>query len=282
MADRPRPPRCASIGGTDSAGAAGLAADLRTFAALGCHGSMIVTSVTVQSTTAVNRVHPLPPELVAEQLETVLRDPGVDALVLGLVPELEILERIAQVLGAWFERAQEAPVLVIDPIVLASTGERMGVAELPARLVEWLLPLATVATPNALELEALCGARLPDEAARIAAARRLLERGPGRRGGRGCQAILITGGEDEGDPVDLLVQPDGVTRLRVTRVRGAGTRGGGCTHAAALAVLLAEGRSLPEAAGLAQAYLAECAEAAIAPGLGEGRVVQVRPSWRAD
>ncbi|MDF1564973.1 MAG: hydroxymethylpyrimidine/phosphomethylpyrimidine kinase [Deltaproteobacteria bacterium] len=260
-------PRCASAGGTDSAGYAGLAADLRTFAAFGCHGSMVVTSVTVQSTTEVRRVFPMPPALVAEQLETILEDPGVEALVVGLVPTVEIVEVLAGVL----EAAEPRPQLVVDPIVAASTGAEMSGKEVSRALAGRLLPLARVATPNRRELEALAGEALPDEGACLAAARRLLEAGTG--------AVLLTGGDREGDPEDLLVTAEGVERMRVVRAPGPGTRGGGCTHAAALAALLARGTPLPEAARLAQRYLAACARAAVAPGAGEGRVVQVVPPW---
>ena len=255
--------RLLTIAGSDSGGGAGLQADLKTFAAHGCYGLSVVTAVTAQNTREVRAVHELPAAMVAAQLDAVLADIGADAIKIGMLGSAGIVRTVAGRLRVHLAGAS-IPI-VLDPVMVAKSGDRLLREDAVAAMIEELLPLATVVTPNVPELEVLSG-RAPGAILtvedRLHAARTLAARGP---------AVLAKGGHAEGkEIVDLLVLPrsgDGrVERFHHPRLPTASTHGTGCTLASALAARLAAGEELARAAAGAIEYLAGALAAAYPVG----------------
>jgi hydroxymethylpyrimidine/phosphomethylpyrimidine kinase len=247
-------PRCLTIAGSDSGGGAGIQADLKAFARAGCFGTTAIVALTAQNTVGVTAVHEIPPGFVRAQLEAVFSDIGVDAAKTGMLFSRRTIETVADFLV-------EHPVpLVVDPVLVASSGARLLEKDAAETLVGRLFPLATVITPNLLEAEALAGANTPRED---------LARSLHRLGAR---AVIVTGGHGE-EAVDTLYDGDTFVRIRVPRHAVAATHGAGCTHSATLAALLARGLSLQEAArGAAAAAADAVAHGLVELGAGEGPV----------
>jgi len=246
-------PRCLTIATSDSGGGAGIQADLKAFAAAGCHGMSALVALTAQNTAAVTAIHELPPGFVTAQLEAVLEDIGVDAAKTGMLFSRRLIEAVAN-----FLEARPVP-LVVDPVMVASSGAKLLEDDAVETLVGRLFPLATVLTPNLAEAEALAGR--PGSKAELA--ERIHE--------RGAAAVIVTGGH--GDPVDHLFDGLDHVELPVERHAVAATHGAGCTHSATVCAGLARGLTLAEAAEAAT----ETASAAVAHGLadlgaGEGPV----------
>jgi hydroxymethylpyrimidine kinase/phosphomethylpyrimidine kinase len=248
-------PRVLTIAGSDSGGGAGIQADLKAFAAAGAHGMSAVVALTAQNTTGVTAVHELPPEFVVAQLDAVFADIGVDAAKTGMLFSRRLIDAVADYLTAH-------PVpLVVDPVMVASSGARLLAEDAVDSLVVRLFPLAAVVTPNLMEAHALCGA---GARTRAQLAERLVE--------LGAAAALVTGGHGD-DPVDHLFDGRLHTEIPVERLDIPATHGAGCTHSATLAALLARGVPLADAARAA----ARAATAAVRNGLaglgaGEGPV----------
>jgi hydroxymethylpyrimidine/phosphomethylpyrimidine kinase len=246
-------PRCLTIATSDSGGGAGIQADLKAFAATGCHGMSALVALTAQNTVGVSAIHELPPAFVREQLASVFDDIGVDAAKTGMLFSARLIETVADFIG-------EHPVpLVVDPVMVASSGARLLEDDAVETLVTRLLPLATVVTPNLAEAEVLAGT--------TGSKRELAE----RIHERGAAAVIVTGGH--GEPVDHLFDGAEHVEIRVPRIAGGATHGAGCTHSATVCAGLARGQTLGEAARDA----AEAATAAVANGLtdigaGEGPV----------
>ena len=237
-------PRALTIAGSDSGGGAGIQADLKAFAAAGCFGTSAIVALTAQNTTGVTGVHEVPPAFVRSQLEAVFSDIGVDAAKTGMLFSAAVIETVADVLGE-----QRVP-LVVDPVMVASSGARLLEADAVQTLVTRLFPLATVVTPNLAEAKALAG-----PASKRELAERLVE--------LGAPAAIVTGGH--GEPVDHLFDGERHVEIPVERRDSGATHGAGCTHSATLAALLARGLSLEDAARGA----AETASRAVAQGLAE-------------
>jgi hydroxymethylpyrimidine/phosphomethylpyrimidine kinase len=239
-------PRCLTIAGSDSGGGAGIQADLKAFAAAGCFGTTAIVALTAQNTLGVSAVQELPPAFVVAQLEAIFGDIGVDAAKTGMLFSREVIEAVAGFL-------EEHPVpLVVDPVLVASSGSRLLRDDAVETLVGRLFPLATVVTPNLPEAEALAGRT----GSRAELANRLHE--------LGAPAVIVTGGHGE-DAVDHLFDGREHVEIQVERHDVAATHGAGCTHSATLVALLAQGLSLEEAARGA----AETASKAVANGLAE-------------
>lgn len=247
-------PRCLTIAGSDSGGGAGIQADLKAFAAAGCFGMSAIVALTAQNTSAVTAVHEAPPEFVLAELEAVFSDIGVDAAKTGMLFSRSIIEAVADFLS-------EHPVpLVVDPVMIATSGARLLQPEAVRALVSELLPLATVTTPNLDEAVVLAG----QPGSRRELAERIFELGPA--------AVIVTGGHGE-KPVDHFFDGRQHFEISVLRHEKATTHGAGCTHSATLTALLAKGMPLLEAAEEA----ARIASRAVANGLewlgaGEGPV----------
>jgi hydroxymethylpyrimidine/phosphomethylpyrimidine kinase len=246
-------PRCLTIAGSDSGGGAGIQADLKAFAAAGCHGMSAIVALTAQNTTGVTAVHEVPPEFVRAQLEAVVDDLGVDAAKTGMLFSAPLIETVADFLA-------EHPVpLVVDPVLVASSGARLLQEEAVETLVGRLFPLATVITPNLLEAQALAG-----EGSSYQLAERLH--------GLGAAAVIVTGGHGD-EPVDHLFDGEDHIEIPVERHRVRATHGAGCTHSATLAALLARGESLEAAArGAARAASRAVAQGLTELGAGDGPV----------
>jgi hydroxymethylpyrimidine/phosphomethylpyrimidine kinase len=243
-------PRCLTIAGSDSGGGAGIQADLKAFARAGCYGMSAIVALTAQNTVGVTAVHEAPPDFVRAQLEAVFSDLGVDAAKTGMLFSKPVIETVADFL-------EHNPVtLVVDPVMVASSGARLLREDAVETLVSRLFPLATVVTPNLLEAEALADGR----GTRAELAERLHE--------LGAPAVVVTGGHGP-EPVDHLFDGRDHLEIPVVRHEVRATHGAGCTHSATLAAMLAHGEGLADAARQA----AEVASAAVARGLedlGEG------------
>jgi hydroxymethylpyrimidine/phosphomethylpyrimidine kinase len=238
-----------TIAGSDSGGGAGIQADLKAFAAAGCHGMSAIVALTAQNTTGVTAVHEVPPAFVRAELEAVFDDLGVDAAKTGMLFSAPLIETVADFLG-------EYPVpLVVDPVLVASSGARLLQEDAVETLVERLFPLATVITPNLPEAQVLAGEGLPYQLAE-------------RLHDLGAAAVIVTGGHGD-EPVDHLFDGDEHIEIPVERHRIRATHGAGCTHSATLAALLARGESL-EAAARGAARSASRAVAQGLPDLGAG------------
>ena len=243
-------PRALSIAGSDSGGGAGIQADLKAFAATRCHGTTAIVALTAQDTMGVNGTLEVPSEFVRLQLQTVFGDPGVDAAKTGMLFSRRIIETVADFL-------REHPVpLVVDPVMVSSSGARLLQPDAVDVLVDRLFPLATVVTPNLMEARALAvGQGTRRELAEAIHA-------------RGAPAVIVTGGHGE-EPVDHLFDGTDHVAIPVPRHDVAATHGAGCTHSAALTGLLAHGWPLAAAAREA-AVLASRAVEHGHPEIGRG------------
>ena len=241
----PTPLVALTVAGVDSAGGAGVHADLRAFAAHGLHGASAVAALTAQSTRTVEAVHLVPPEFVAAQLDAVLGDLDVRAAKTGFLGSAATVDVVARV-----AEAGRLANLVVDPVLVTSTGAALFPPEVQAALVTALLPLARVITPNRTEAGLLVGRELATVADMEAAARELL--------GLGCDAVVVKGGdaEDEGDrAVDVLAVAGGTERLVLDRVDTPNDHGSGCSFAAATAARLALGDEVPDAVRAAKDFV---------------------------
>jgi hydroxymethylpyrimidine/phosphomethylpyrimidine kinase len=255
----PGKPIALTIAGSDSGGGAGIQADLKTFSALGVYGASVITAITAQNTRGVIAVEEVSPALVAAQLDAVLDDIDVGAVKVGMLFSSAIVAAVAAGL-----RRNAAPV-VVDPVMVAKSGDALLQPPAVVALVDEILPLATLLTPNLPEAAHLLGeaeARSPEEAA--AQGGRLLALGP--------QAVLMKGGHGRGALcTDLLVTEAGVVRFEAPRLATANTHGTGCSLSSAIAAGLARGLPLAEAVGAAHAWLHAAIRAADCLGVGHGR-----------
>jgi hydroxymethylpyrimidine/phosphomethylpyrimidine kinase len=248
-------PRILTVAGVDSGGAAGVAADLKAFARCGAHGMAAIVALTAQNTKEVRGIHEVPPDFVRAQIDAVLDDIGADAAKTGMLFSAELIEAVAEALAP-----RDLP-LVVDPVMLASSGSRLLLPDAVATLVRRLFPLATVVTPNLLEAQALTAMRTED---RAAIAERLVA--------MGARAALVTGGHGT-EPVDHLFDGSRHLAIPVARHDVAATHGAGCTHSAAIAAGLGAGLPLAEAARQAAVIAGQAVEHGLFwLGGGEGPV----------
>ena len=249
------PPVALTIAGSDSGGGAGLQADLKTFSALGVFGTCAVTAVTAQNTREVCGVLPVPAAFVVAQIEAVLDDLDVRAVKTGMLGTQEVVEVVARLAAQ-----DRLPHLVVDPVMVASSGARLLEQRAERAYVELLLPHAAVLTPNLLEAEALLGATIGTLAEQREAARAL--------GALGPRAVVVKGGHrvdgTDLEAVDVLWDGARVSELRAPRLATANTHGTGCTLAAAIAAGLAGGQDVHDAVRAAKAYVGR----ALAGGAG--------------
>ena len=240
---------CLAIAGSDSGGGAGIQADLKAFARCGVHGTTAITALTAQNTLGVEMVAAVDPEMIVAQVRAVASDIGVDAVKVGMLAD----ERTIDAVLVGLELLGEAPV-VVDPVMIASSGATLLDPAAKAALIERVLPRATVITPNVLEARALSG--LGDSATAVELADVLLGLGP--------DAVIVTGGH-AADGADVLVDRSGTLRIDGPRYPAGAAHGSGCTHSSALAAMLARGLELAEAARWAREIAAE----AVGHGLRE-------------
>jgi hydroxymethylpyrimidine/phosphomethylpyrimidine kinase len=265
-------PICVTIAGSDSGGGAGIQADLKTFSALGVYGASVIAAVTVQNTCTVSAVHDIPPAIVAGQIDAVFSDLDVAAVKIGMVSVPETIEAIARGL------AHFSGPIVLDPVMVAKSGDRLLSESAIALLRQKLVPIATLLTPNRPEAACLlgCGLALDDDDAEQQG-RALLE--------LGAKAVLMKGGHAEGEIcVDLLVRRDQPTlRVEAQRILTGNTHGTGCTLSSAIAAELAKNLPLEKAVLAAHTYLQGAIRAAdtLKIGHGHGPVHHFHDLWKA-
>jgi hydroxymethylpyrimidine/phosphomethylpyrimidine kinase len=255
-----------TIAGSDSGGGAGIQADLKTFAALGVYGTSVITAVTAQNTVGVSGIHEVPVEMVAAQIEAVLIDLGADAVKTGMLASSSIIETVARELSRF--RVER---LVVDPVMVAKSGDRLLREEAVDALRRSLLPLASVVTPNIPEAETLAGVKIASAEDVRRAARAIFN--------MGAKSVVVKGGHLPGPPVDLLYDGREFREFSGRRIETRSTHGTGCTFASAIAAGLAQGRELVDAIARAKEYVAQAMERAFPIGEGHGPLNHFYRSW---
>ncbi len=254
-------PRLLSIAGSDSGGGAGIQADLKTFSALGCFGMTAITALTAQNTTGVRAIHAVPPDMLRDQIDAVLEDIGVDAVKVGMLHSPEIVQAVASAIDR-----HALPYVVLDPVMVATSGAVLIDSPAITALVRELFGRAVLITPNLDEASLLVGRTLRSEDDMQAAAHELLA--------KGAKAVLIKGGHLAGEVVSDLLQISGAAPhwMRAPRIATANTHGTGCTLSSAIAAYLALGNTLADAVEAARTYVrgALAAGAAVKTGQGGG------------
>jgi len=260
-------PTVLTIAGSDSGAGAGIQADLKTFAALGVYGTSAITAITAQNTLGVTAVQEVPPGMVAAQIDAVVGDIRPDAVKTGMLASAPIIEVVAARV-----REHGLPNLVVDPVMVAKSGDRLLREDAVAALRDLLLPLCAVVTPNLPEAEVLAGYSIgSDEDARRAAEEIV---------GLGAGAVVVKGGH-RGTPeaVDVLYDGNAFREYSAPRIDTTSTHGTGCTFASAIAAYLACGEPLAEAVGQAKEYLTEALRRAYPIGGGHGPVHHFYRWW---
>ena len=252
-------PIALTIAGSDSGGGAGIQADLKTFSALGVYGASVVTALTAQNTKGVSAIHDVPAQFVAAQMDAVFSDLDVGAVKIGMVSQRVVIEAIAAGLERWRQDK-----IVLDPVMIAASGDKLLAADAIETLKRALIPRALVLTPNLPEAAALLDAPIArNESEMREQGERLLALGP--------RAVLVKGGHGSGaESVDLLIEPSAFVRLAADRIATENTHGTGCTLSSAIAAGLAKGLGLTEAVGAAKTYVTEALAAANRIKIGSG------------
>jgi hydroxymethylpyrimidine/phosphomethylpyrimidine kinase len=255
-----------TIAGSDSGGGAGIQADLKTFAALGVYGMSVITAITAQNTKGVFGVQEITPELVAAQIDAVVEDIGADAVKTGMLSSAPIVAAVADRV-----RHHRLTNLVVDPVMVAKSGDTLLRQDAIAAVKELLLPLALVVTPNLPEAETLVGGSLTTYADMREAARAIHALGP--------RFVVVKGGHRAGDADDVLFDGQSFSVHHAKRIDTPHTHGTGCTFSAAIAAGLARGLSVPEAVSAAKEYLTGAIAAAYRIGAGHSPVHHFYRLW---
>jgi hydroxymethylpyrimidine/phosphomethylpyrimidine kinase len=255
----PTPPKAMTVAGSDSGAGAGIQADLKTFAALGVYGTSAIVAITAQNTRGVFAIAEVPEEVIAIQIDSVLEDIGADAIKTGMLSSPGIVETVADRLEAWGIAA-----LVVDPVMVAKSGDNLLQPEAVAAVKRSLLPLAMVVTPNIPEAVVLAGRPAGTEAEIQDAARAIADLGP--------RYVVMKGGHREGAPVDILFDGSGFTELTADRIDTTNDHGTGDTLSAAIAAYLAHGLPPLNAIARAKEYLTEALRLSYPVGDGHSPV----------
>jgi hydroxymethylpyrimidine/phosphomethylpyrimidine kinase len=253
MPPEPRIPTVISIAGSDSGGGAGIQADLKAFARCGVHGTTAITALTAQNTVGVDAVVPTPPEMILAQVRAVASDIGIDAVKIGMLGDETTIDAVVESLDVIQKYRKGVPV-VLDPVMVAESGALLLDPDAKAALIERLLPLVTVVTPNLPEARELAGRRQGGSQRELGET--ILALGP--------DAVIVTGGHTE-KGADVLVDENGYLEIEGPRFADGAAHGSGCTHSSSLAALLARGMEVEEAARWAREIAAE----AVGQGLRE-------------
>lgn len=264
------PPIVLSIAGSDPSGGAGIQADLKTFSALGAYGACVLTALTAQNTTGVYGVHEVPAPFVADQLRVVADDLRIDAVKIGMLADASIVRAVAD-----FLTEREPPVVVLDPVMVATSGDPLLRADAVRAVIE-LVPRASMITPNVPEAAVLLGTEPADSVDAMADQAMELVR-------RGAQRVLLKGGhlDTPGEVVDVLADRSGVDLLRSVRIPTENTHGTGCSLSSAIAALRPQRASWGAAVMEARAWLSEAIAAAdeLQVGHGHGPVHHFARIW---
>jgi hydroxymethylpyrimidine/phosphomethylpyrimidine kinase len=256
-----------TIAGSDSGAGAGIQADLKTFAALGVYGTSAITAITAQNTVGVNQVFALTPQLISAQIDAILSDIGTHAVKTGMLANAAIIDTVAGSI-----RAHRLRKVVVDPVMVATSGDLLIKKNAVATLRTRLLPLATIVTPNLPEAEELTGSKLATPAAIEDAARRLID--------LGARSVLIKGGHLKGAAVDLFFDGKNFRALTARRIRTKNTHGTGCTLSAAIAAYLARGESMETAVIRAKQFITRAIELSFSIGSGHSPVHHFHRFWK--
>jgi hydroxymethylpyrimidine/phosphomethylpyrimidine kinase len=253
-------PIALTIAGSDSSGGAGIQADLKTFAALGVFGASVITALTAQNTTGVSGIHQVPAEFVTAQIDAVFSDLAVGAVKIGMVAQRESIDAIAAGLTRWSPKH-----VVLDPVMVATSGDRLLAAEAVDALRTKLIPRASLITPNLPEAAALLDEPMAtSEAAVEDQGKRLLA--------MGCQAVLIKGGHGQGaESIDYLIGASGASALAAPRIATKNTHGTGCSLSSAIAAGLAKGEAMETAVRNAKAWISAAIASADRFSVGHGQ-----------
>jgi len=248
-----------TIAGSDSGGGAGIQADLKTFSACGVFGASVITALTAQNTKGVTGIHEVPAVFITAQMDAVFSDLDIAAVKIGMVSQPEVIEAIVAGLTRW-----KAAHVVVDPVMVATSGDRLLAPQAIDALRQKLIPIAQIITPNLPEAAALLDTSIAESEDEIAAQGRALL-------ALGCPAVLIKGGHASGaESVDYLMQGEDVLRLAAPRIDTLNTHGTGCTLSSAIAAGLAKGEPLAEAVRNAKAYISKAIAASDQLSVGRG------------
>jgi hydroxymethylpyrimidine/phosphomethylpyrimidine kinase len=252
-------PIALTIAGSDSSGGAGIQADLKTFAALGVYGASVITALTAQNTAGVSAIHQVPAEFVTAQIDSVFSDLDVDAVKIGMVAQAATIDAIAAGLARWSPK-----YVVLDPVMVATSGDRLLPEEAVAALRTKLIPRASLITPNLPEVAALLDEPIAESEAEIKRqGRRLLH--------LRCPAVVIKGGHGKGaESIDYLITGSGTLALAAPRVATRNTHGTGCSLSSAIAAGLAKGEEMETALRNAKGWVSAAIAAADRLGVGRG------------
>ncbi|MEM7131216.1 MAG: bifunctional hydroxymethylpyrimidine kinase/phosphomethylpyrimidine kinase [Chloroflexota bacterium] len=252
--------RALTIAGSDSGGGAGIQADLKTFSALGCYGMSVLTALTAQNTVAVTAIHSVPTDFIADQIDAVMADIGVDAVKIGMLHSPEVIEAVVNRL-----RHHQAQNIVLDPVMVAKSGDKLLQDEAVDALAHLLVPYATLITPNLPEAAVLLGRNIEQETDMEVACYDLAKLGP--------EAVLLKGGHLKGEQSsDLLYisATDQLYRFHSPRIETRNSHGTGCTLSSAITAYLARGNTLHDAVSQAKNFITEAIEAGANYKLGQG------------
>jgi len=259
-------PKALTVAGSDSGGGAGIQADLKTFSAFRVFGMSVLTAVTAQNSLGVQGVLDLPPDFVGRQIDSVLDDFGADAVKIGMLSTAPIVATVAARLAAHHQQT-----VVLDPVMIAKSGDALLQPDARAALIRDMLPLAEVVTPNLHEAGALADMAVATEADMEEAARRILALGP--------KNVLIKGGHLRDSATDILWNGRALTRFPGPRIDSTSTHGTGCTFSSAIAAGLARRRPLAEAVRDAKAYVTAAIREGFRPGRGVGALRHFVAGW---
>jgi hydroxymethylpyrimidine/phosphomethylpyrimidine kinase len=258
------PKRVLTIAGSDSGGGAGIQADLKTITVLGGFGMSVITALTAQNTMGVTGVHEVPPDFVKEQFDAVASDIGIDAAKTGMMANASIIRVVAAKI-----REYHIDILVVDPVMVAKGGKSLIRDDAKATLIQELVPLAFLITPNIPEAEELAGMRI-DTVADMKRAAAAIQR-------LGARSVLVKGGHLAGDATDILYDGTSYHEFTARRIETKDTHGTGCTYSAAIATMLAHGKTVSDAVRDAKTYITEAVRHAFRIGAGHGPTNHLAP-----
>ena len=259
-------PTAMTIAGSDSGGGAGIQADLKTFGALGVYGTSTLTAITAQNSVGVTAVHEIPIDIIASQMDAVLTDIGADAVKTGMLASTAIIGCVASEI-----KRHGVTQLVVDPVMVAKSGDTLLREDAIQSLCSQLIPLAALATPNIPEAEALTGMEISSDDDMRAAARKIIE--------MGARAVVVKGGHREGPATDLFYDGSTFREFTAARMETSNTHGTGCTFASAAAAGLARGMRLQDAVALAKKYVTEAIRRSFPMGRGHGPLNHFYKLW---
>ncbi|MSP36971.1 MAG: bifunctional hydroxymethylpyrimidine kinase/phosphomethylpyrimidine kinase [Deltaproteobacteria bacterium] len=256
-----------TIAGSDSGAGAGIQADLKTFAALGVYGTSAITAITAQNTVGVTQVLALSPKLIGAQIDAIIDDIGAHALKTGMLANTAIIDMVVKKI-----RQHRLKNIVVDPVMVATSGDLLIQKDAVAALRNKLIPLASVVTPNIPEAEELTGMKLLTTVEIKEAARRIVK--------MGAQTVVIKGGHLKGPAIDLFYDGKKFYELSAPRIRTKNTHGTGCTFSAAIAVYLAQGEKLDRAVALAKKFITQAIQSSFSIGAGHSPVNHFYRTWK--